>query len=49
MPSPRERGFTLIEILIVIAVIAVLAAIIFPVLHSARTANGDSHYAAKSR
>lgn len=33
---PRSRGFTLIEILVVVAVIALLAAILFPVFARAR-------------
>ena len=35
-PGSRRRAFTLIELLIVIAIIAILAAIIFPVLASAK-------------
>jgi len=36
MPSFRSRAFTLIELLIVIAIIAILAAILFPVFARAR-------------
>jgi prepilin-type N-terminal cleavage/methylation domain-containing protein/prepilin-type processing-associated H-X9-DG protein len=36
MAGPRPRGFSLIEVLVVIAIIIVLAAIIFPVYSSAR-------------
>jgi prepilin-type N-terminal cleavage/methylation domain-containing protein/prepilin-type processing-associated H-X9-DG protein len=37
MPKRLSRGFTLVELLVVVAVIAVLAAIIFPVLSRARS------------
>lgn len=38
MPPSRARAFTLIELLIVIAIIAILAAILFPVFAQARAA-----------
>src|SRR5688572_9886566 len=34
--APHRRGFTLIEILVVIAILAVLAAMLFPVFRSVR-------------
>ena len=34
-PSPSERAFTLIEVLVVIAIIVILAAILIPSLNSA--------------
>ena len=36
MSNPRQRGFTLIEMLTVIAIVAVLAALLFPVFTNAR-------------
>jgi prepilin-type N-terminal cleavage/methylation domain-containing protein/prepilin-type processing-associated H-X9-DG protein len=36
VPTPRRKGFTLIELLVVISIIAILAAMLFPVFARAR-------------
>src|SRR5438552_1954656 len=48
-PQPNRRVFTLVDLLVVIAVLAVLAAVLFPVVAQARAGTGMGSFMSRVR